>query len=129
MDRNLTSPNPPQKRGFASMDAEKQRAIASKGGKAAHLKGTAHEFTSEEARIAGRKGGQMASHGRMKAMQQRQQQQLEAQKASSQTSRPQETRSVGQQEENYDRVWNRNNVEQHDVNNQSDTDLETRESA
>ena len=40
------------------MDAEKQREIASKGGKAAHEKGTAHEFTSEEAREAGRKGGQ-----------------------------------------------------------------------
>ena len=45
-------------RGFASMDPEKQRKIASKGGKAAHRKGTAHEFTSEEAREAGRKGGQ-----------------------------------------------------------------------
>jgi uncharacterized protein len=46
--------------GFASMDAEKQREIASKGGKAAHEKGTAHEFTSEEAREAGRKGGEAA---------------------------------------------------------------------
>lgn len=45
-------------RGFAGMDPAKQREIASKGGKAAHAKGTAHEFTSEEARIAGRKGGQ-----------------------------------------------------------------------
>jgi general stress protein YciG len=45
-------------RGFASMDPAKQREIASKGGKAAHAKGTAHEFTSEEAREAGRKGGQ-----------------------------------------------------------------------
>lgn len=45
-------------RGFASMDPNKQREIASKGGKAAHQKGTAHEFTSEEAREAGRKGGQ-----------------------------------------------------------------------
>jgi general stress protein YciG len=45
-------------RGFASMNAEKQREIASKGGKAAHQKGTAHEFSSEEAREAGRKGGQ-----------------------------------------------------------------------
>ena len=45
-------------RGFASMDPNKQREIASKGGKAAHAKGTAHEFTSEEAREAGRKGGQ-----------------------------------------------------------------------
>jgi len=50
-------------RGFASMDRSKQRDIASKGGKAAHQKGTAHEWTSEEAREAGRKGG-MASHRR-----------------------------------------------------------------
>jgi len=45
------------------MDRNKQRDIASKGGKAAHQKGTAHEWTSEEAREAGRKGG-MASHRR-----------------------------------------------------------------
>jgi uncharacterized protein len=44
-------------RGFASMDEDKQREIASKGGKAAHEKGTAHEFDSEEAKEAGRKGG------------------------------------------------------------------------
>ena len=50
-------------RGFASMDRVKQREIASKGGKAAHQKGTAHEWTSEEARDAGRKGG-IASHQR-----------------------------------------------------------------
>jgi general stress protein YciG len=50
-------------RGFASMDRGKQREIASKGGKAAHQKGTAHEWTSDEAREAGRKGG-MASHRR-----------------------------------------------------------------
>jgi general stress protein YciG len=50
-------------RGFASMDRTKQREIASKGGKAAHLKGTAHEWSSDEAREAGRKGG-MASHRR-----------------------------------------------------------------
>src|SRR5688500_5116155 len=48
------------KRGFASMDEDKQREIASKGGKAAHEKGTAHEFTSEEAREAGREGGRVA---------------------------------------------------------------------
>ena len=45
-------------RGFASMDDEKQRAIAAEGGRAAHAQGTAHEFDSEEAREAGRKGGQ-----------------------------------------------------------------------
>ena len=52
-----------ENRGFASMDRAKQREIASKGGKAAHQKGTAHEWTSEEARDAGRKGG-IASHQR-----------------------------------------------------------------
>jgi general stress protein YciG len=51
-------------RGFASMDEEKQREIASKGGKAAHEKGTAHEFDSEEAREAGRKGGETVSKDR-----------------------------------------------------------------
>jgi general stress protein YciG len=56
-------------RGFASMDRGKQRDIASKGGKAAHQKGTAHEWTSEEAREAGRKGG-MASHRRKQEQQQ-----------------------------------------------------------
>ncbi len=48
-------------RGFASMDRAKQKEIASKGGKAAHTKGSAHEWTSDEAREAGRKGG-MATH-------------------------------------------------------------------
>ncbi|WP_231623538.1 KGG domain-containing protein [Nitrosospira briensis] len=48
------------KRGFASMDEARQREIASQGGKAAHEKGTAHEFDSEEAREAGRKGGKAA---------------------------------------------------------------------
>ena len=55
-------------RGFASMDRSKQRDIASKGGKAAHQKGTAHEWTSEEAREAGRRGG-MASHRRKQEQQ------------------------------------------------------------
>jgi general stress protein YciG len=49
-------------RGFASMDREKQREIASKGGRAAHMQGTAHEWSSDEAREAGRKGG-AASRG------------------------------------------------------------------
>lgn len=43
----------PKKRGFASMDPQQQRQIAAEGGRAAHEKGTAHEFTSEEARRAG----------------------------------------------------------------------------
>jgi general stress protein YciG len=54
-------------RGFASMDRTKQREIARKGGKAAHMKGTAHEWSSEEARLAGRKGG-MASHKRRRPL-------------------------------------------------------------
>jgi uncharacterized protein len=52
------------KRGFASMDPSKQREIASKGGRAAHAKGTAHEFSSDEARVAGRKGGEAVSRDR-----------------------------------------------------------------
>ena len=51
-------------RGFASMDRDKQKEIASKGGKAAHAKGTAHEFDSGEAREAGRKGGVAVSRNR-----------------------------------------------------------------
>ena len=51
-------------RGFASMDREKQREIARKGGRAAHEKGTAHEFTPDEARAAGRKGGERVSANR-----------------------------------------------------------------
>ena len=53
-----------ERRGFASMSPEKQREIASKGGRAAHQKGTAHEWTSDEARNAGRKGGQAVSRNR-----------------------------------------------------------------
>lgn len=45
-------------RGFAAMDAEKQKEIARKGGRAAHEQGVAHQWSSEEAREAGRKGGQ-----------------------------------------------------------------------
>jgi uncharacterized protein len=51
-------------RGFASMDPSRQRDIARKGGRAAHEKGTAHEFSSEEARAAGRKGGYSVSADR-----------------------------------------------------------------
>jgi uncharacterized protein len=51
-------------RGFASMDPARQREIASKGGRAAHEKGTAHEWTADEARNAGRKGGQVSRGGR-----------------------------------------------------------------
>ena len=51
-------------RGFASMTPEKQKEIASKGGRAAHAQGRAHEFTSDEARNAGRKGGEAISRDR-----------------------------------------------------------------
>lgn len=61
MDQNV---NRKERRGFASMSPEKQREIASKGGRAAHEKGTAHEWTAEEARSAGRKGGQVSRGGR-----------------------------------------------------------------
>lgn len=57
-----------ERRGFASMSAEKQREIASKGGRAAHEKGTAHEWTPDEARAAGRKGGQISRGGRGRLM-------------------------------------------------------------
>jgi uncharacterized protein len=53
-----------RKRGFASMDPEMQKAIASKGGTAAHEQGKAHEFTSNEARQAGTKGGRIVSQDR-----------------------------------------------------------------
>ena len=55
-------------RGFASMDPQRQREIASEGGRAAHEKGTAHEFTSDEAREAGRKGGMARSANRRNAV-------------------------------------------------------------
>jgi general stress protein YciG len=54
----------PARRGFAAMDQNQQRQIASKGGQAAHAKGTAHEFDSEEARRAGQKGGEVVSRNR-----------------------------------------------------------------
>ena len=60
-----TGTNGTSRRGFAAMDAEKQRAIASKGGRAAHESGRAHEFTTDEARMAGRKGGQTVSRDRL----------------------------------------------------------------
>lgn len=63
-----TSSERKERRGFASMTPEKQREIASKGGRAAHQKGTAHEWTSEEARSAGRKGGQISRGGRGRLM-------------------------------------------------------------
>ena len=57
-----------ERRGFASMSPDKQRDIARKGGRAAHEKGTAHEWTADEARNAGRKGGQVSRGGRGRLM-------------------------------------------------------------
>ena len=57
---------PRSRRGFASMDPAVVRKLASKGGKAAHEQGTAHEFTPDEARAAGRKGGLASHRGREK---------------------------------------------------------------
>jgi len=58
------SERPKSNRGFASMDTSKQREIASKGGRAAHAQGRAHEFSADEARTAGRKGGEVVSRDR-----------------------------------------------------------------
>ena len=51
-----------QKRGFAALSPERRAEISRQGGKAAHARGTAHKWTEEEARAAGRKGG-LATHG------------------------------------------------------------------
>jgi uncharacterized protein len=70
---NHEGPEPPARsepeprrrlRGFAAMDPERRRRVSRDGGKAAHLKGTGHEFTSEEAREAGRKGGRASAAAR-----------------------------------------------------------------
>jgi uncharacterized protein len=61
---SASTPTRRSNRGFASMDRNKQKEIASKGGRAAHAKGTAHEFDSGEARDAGRKGGVAVSRNR-----------------------------------------------------------------
>lgn len=64
MTTTIDTDAPKSNRGFASMAANKQREIASKGGKAAHAQGRAHEFSAEEARSAGRKGGEAVSRDR-----------------------------------------------------------------
>jgi len=64
INESSTPPSRRSNRGFASMDPAKQREIASKGGRAAHEKGTAHQFSPNEAREAGRKGGGTVSQNR-----------------------------------------------------------------
>jgi uncharacterized protein len=86
--RNAAGPRK-ERRGFASMSPEKQREIASKGGRAAHQKGTAHEWTSEEARSAGRKGGQISRGGRGRLMEP-----YEGQPAAAESGQPAESDTV-----------------------------------
>lgn len=57
MSDETSEPKPQSKRGYALVDPERRREIARKGGIAAHQRGTAHEFTSEEGKAAGKKGG------------------------------------------------------------------------
>lgn len=64
MPNQNQNPQRSEGRGFASMDPTRQREIASLGGRAAHRSGNAHEFDSEEARAAGRKGGEAISRNR-----------------------------------------------------------------
>ncbi len=67
-----STPAPRKPRGFAAMNRALVSEIARKGGKAAHSAGTAHEFTSEEARVAGRKGGRATHAKRRKAIEDQQ---------------------------------------------------------
>lgn len=69
MTQAPTTDRPRSGRGFASMDAEKQRAISSKGGRAAHRSGNAHEFDSQQAREAGRLGGRARAANARRRMQ------------------------------------------------------------
>ncbi|MBX2888343.1 MAG: hypothetical protein KF829_06790 [Ferruginibacter sp.] len=63
-DTNVQVKPTKSRRGFASMDATRQREISSKGGKTAHILGHAHEFSVQEARDAGKKGGEARSRNR-----------------------------------------------------------------
>lgn len=63
-EQGQKKPNNIHKRGFASMDRDTQRRIASKGGREAHRQGVAHQWNSEQARIAGKKGGQISGERR-----------------------------------------------------------------
>ena len=64
MSEIRSSDRPKSSRGFASLDEATQREIASKGGKAAHAQGRAHEFTPDEARVAGKMGGEKVAADR-----------------------------------------------------------------
>ena len=97
------SETPPRSnRGFASMDRDKQREIASRGGKAAHAQGRAHEFTTDEARAAGRKGGEAVSRDREHMAMigreggQRRGKNLAAVRAAKQTDKPQQAEAAAE---------------------------------
>jgi uncharacterized protein len=64
MQENGRQEGQKSRRGFAAMSPERQREIASQGGRAAHQQGVAHEWSAEEARAAGRKGGQISGKRR-----------------------------------------------------------------
>lgn len=64
MQENQRAEQQKSRRGFAAMSPEKQREIASQGGRAAHRQGVAHEWSAEEARAAGKKGGQVSGKRR-----------------------------------------------------------------
>ena len=64
MQENGKQEQPRARRGFAAMSPERQRVIASQGGRAAHQQGVAHEWSAEEARAAGKKGGQASGKRR-----------------------------------------------------------------
>lgn len=66
MEHNPQTLSPQKRKGFASMTPERRRAVASRGGKEAHRKGTAHEWTSETAQLAGKKGRQVPRKGASK---------------------------------------------------------------
>jgi general stress protein YciG len=66
MPENRNQEGRKSNRGFAAMSSERQREIAREGGRAAHRQGVAHRWTSEEAREAGRKGGERSRNGRSK---------------------------------------------------------------
>ena len=64
MQGNANQEHPKARRGFAAMSPERQRAIASQGGCAAHQQGVAHEWSTDEAKAAGKKGGQVSGRKR-----------------------------------------------------------------
>lgn len=94
-----TPESKPSRRGFAGMDAAKQREIAAKGGRAAHRSGNAHEFDSEEARAAGRAGGRARALNRTRNSEER-----SSEEAASASSRAEWSESASTQREQGTRI-------------------------